>query len=101
MAVNHILSSDSIPHSMSALFWKDSFAILHCFTCECHDFVDPEKNFSYDDRCNKWYNAQVDLLEWYTILMKCVTTFPGVIPFLTFAKKEDFTNRDYHSVQNS
>lgn len=114
MSVSHILSTDSIRHSMRGKYPKEKYPILHCSTYECGDIVDPHHLLSDEERCLKGYLAQSDLVGTQLIsvissfvkshvslivegvhlsidlMMKIVREFPNIIPFLIYIKKEDF-----------
>lgn len=114
LSVNHIISTDSIRHAMRTSYPKNQYPVLHCSTYECGNIVDPDHHLSEEERCLIGYNAQSDLVGKelmkvvksfvdsrtslivegvhlsINILMKIVETFPNVIPFLIFIKKEDF-----------
>lgn len=114
MSVNHILSTDSIRHSMRSTYSREQYPVLHCSTYECGDIVDPDHHMSDEERCLKGYLAQSELVgtQLMTVIasfvksraslivegvhlsidlmMKIVQQFPNIVPFLIYIKKEDF-----------
>ncbi|KAH0794982.1 hypothetical protein GPJ56_001108 [Histomonas meleagridis] len=114
MSVCHILSTDSIRHSMRSKYPKSQYPILHCSTYECGDIVDPDHLLSDEERCLKGYLAQSELVGTQLtsvissfvksrtslivegvhlsvdLIMKLVREFLNVVPFLIYIKKEDF-----------
>ena len=114
MSVNHILSTDSIRHTMRTFYPKDKYPVLYKSTYECGDLIDPDHELPHDDRCVKGYLAQSELvgvelmkiIESFVrshaslivegvhlsgeLILKIVMTFPNVVPFLIYIKKEDF-----------
>ena len=114
MSVNHILSTDSVRHTMRTFYPQDKYPVLYKSTYECGDLVDPEHKLPYDERCVKGYLAQSELvgvelmkiIESFVmshaslivegvhlsieLILRIVTRFPNVVPFLIYIKKEDF-----------
>jgi hypothetical protein len=99
---------------MRTFYPAADFPILYKSTYECGDLVDSAGELPADERCVKGYMAQSDLIGGQLLnivssfvnsraslivegvhlsvdlMMKIVTQFPNVIPFLIYIKKEAF-----------